>query len=306
MRGICPGLLGLLLASLSIPASADVSSKRAGFSYYSIGDRRAPRPAATHSALLLSGGGDWNIDAFRWFAAKAGHGHIVMLGAYGGGEDGQSFHDVGGVASVETLVFDRRRASFDPRALAILAHADGIFIEGGDQSKYVRFWKGTPIARLIDRAIKNGKPVGGTSAGLAILGGASYGAMDGGSIDSATALNNPLGPAVTIVRDFLHMPFLAHVITDTHFTARNRLGRLIAFIARVRTTSDAGAVGLGIDQESALCVDEGGKARLFASEGRRICMAGRAPQPAGPQARRSARLSPYPDNGRRPWKRNRP
>jgi hypothetical protein len=50
------------------------------------------------------------LDAFRWFAAKAGHGHIVMLGAYGGGEDGQHFYrDVGGVKSVETLVFNSAR-----------------------------------------------------------------------------------------------------------------------------------------------------------------------------------------------------
>jgi beta-aspartyl-peptidase (threonine type) len=248
--------------------SANIPPARPGYSYYSIGDTRAPRPAGTHFALLLSGGGDWDIEAFRWFAAKAGHGHIVMLGAYGGGEDGQSFfRDVGGVKSVESLVFDRRDASFDPKALAILARADGIFIEGGDQSKYVRFWKGTPVARLIDRAVLSGKPVGGTSAGLAVLGGASYGAMDGGSIDATTALRDPEGPAVTIVRDFLHMPFLAHVITDTHFMARNRLGRLIAFIARVRTTSDPRVVGLGVDQDSALCVDASGKGRLFTTNG---------------------------------------
>ncbi|HEV8408081.1 MAG TPA: cyanophycinase [Sphingomicrobium sp.] len=268
MRRILAGLLGIGAFALSLPASADVAPSRAGYSYYWIGDIRAHRPAATQPALLLSGGGDWNIDAFRWFAAKAGHGHIVMLGAYGGGEDGQSFfRDVGGVTSVETLVFDRRDAAFDPRVLAILSHADGIFIEGGDQSKYVRFWKGTPVARLINSGIRSGKPVGGTSAGLAILGGASYGAMDGGSIDASTALHNPQGPAITIVHDFLHMPFLAHVVTDTHFTARNRMGRLIAFIARVRTTSDARAVGLGIDQGSALCVDASGKGRLFTSKG---------------------------------------
>jgi len=215
----------------------------------------------------MSGGGDWNVEAFRWFAAKAGHGHIVMLGAYGGGEDAEHFYrDIGGVASVETLVFNNRAAATDPKVLAVLAHADGIFIEGGDQSKYVRFWKGTPVSRLIDLAIRRGKPVGGTSAGLAILGGASYGAMDGGSIDSPTALRDPGGPAVTIVRNFLHMPFLAHVITDTHLTARSRLGRLIAFVARVRTSSDPSVVGLGIDQGAALCVDGRGIGRLFTSK----------------------------------------
>ena len=258
----------ILVAVLIGCSTASAAADQPAFSYYSIGDIHSLTRGRTEAALLLSGGGEWDVDAFRWFAAKAGHGHLVMLGAYGDGEDGAHFYrDIGGVASVETLVFNSRAAASDPRVLAILAHADGIFIEGGDQSKYVRFWKGTPVARLIDKAIKRGKPVGGTSAGLAILGAESYGAMDGGSIDSATALRNPAGPAVIIVRDFLHMPFLGHVITDTHLTARNRLGRLIAFVARVRTADDPDAVGLGVDQESALCVDARGLGRLFTSKG---------------------------------------
>jgi beta-aspartyl-peptidase (threonine type) len=263
LRGI---LIGAVLIVGFFPAPA--VAEQPPYSYYAVGDIRAPRPDKTQAALLLSGGGDWVLDAFRWFAAKAGHGHVVMLGAYGGGEDGQHFYrDVGGVKSVETLVFNSRAAASDPKVLAILARADGIFIEGGDQSKYVRFWKGTPVARLIDQAIRSGKPVGGTSAGLAVLGGASYGAMDGGSIDSDTAVRDPLGPAVTIVRDFLHMPFLRHVVTDTHFTARNRLGRLVAFVAHVRATSDPAAIGLGVDQESALCVDSNGIGRLLTNKG---------------------------------------
>lgn len=262
-------LLSALLIGCALAASpAEAAPAQPSYSYYSIGDTHAPTPGRTERALLLSGGGDWDLDAFRWFAAKAGHGHIVMLGAYGDGSDGaEFFHDVGGVASVETLVFNSRSPSFDPKVLAVIRHADGIFIEGGDQSKYVRFWKDTPVARLIDRAIRSGKPVGGTSAGLAVLGGAAYGAMDGGSVDSATALRDPLGPAVTIVHGFLHMPFLAHVITDTHFMARNRLGRLIAFLAQERTSSDPAAVGLGVDQESALCVDANGTGKLFTTKG---------------------------------------
>src|ERR1700756_2934157 len=63
------------------------------------------------------------------------------------------------------------------------------------------------------------------------------------------------------------MPFLAHVVTDTHFMARNRLGRLVAFIARVRATSDPQAMGLGVDQDSALCIDASGEGRLFTNGG---------------------------------------
>jgi len=253
----------LVIFALAVPPAAAAKTDP-GYSYYEVGELRAARPAPTHAGLLLVGGGDWPKDAFRWFAGKAGGGHLVILAASGDGERGQEmYRDIGGFASVRTIVFTSRRASFDPHVLKVLASADGIFIAGGDQANYVRYWKGTPVAQAIDQKIASGKPVGGTSAGLAILGQAGYGAMDGGSIESATALADPLGPAVTMVGDFLHMPFLKHVVTDTHFAARNRLGRLIAFLAQVRATTDRRAVGLGIDEDSALCVEADGSARFY-------------------------------------------
>jgi len=235
-----------------------------GYEYYEIGDVAAPRAAATSGALLLVGGGEWEPTAFRWFVEKAGHGHIVVLAASGAGEDNDEFYNViGGVSSVQTFVFHDRKAASDPRVADALKHADGIFIAGGDQSNYARDWKDTPVSRAIDAHVAAGRPLGGTSAGLALLGGAGgYGAMDGGSIDSATALRDPGGTPVTIVHDFLHLPHLKHVVTDTHFNARNRLGRLIAFVAQVRATSDPQAVGLGVDQSSALCVEAKGIGRL--------------------------------------------
>ena len=89
--------------------------------------------------------------------------------------------------------------------LEIVRKADGIFIAGGDQANYVRYWKGTPLNEALNQHVRDGKPLGGTSAGLAIMGAYSYGAMDGGSLTSADALKDPLGPAVTLVDDFLQL-----------------------------------------------------------------------------------------------------
>src|SRR5438477_12326392 len=107
------GLIPTLLLALAVESStwAQAAVNAPAYSHYSIGNVQAPRSGKTEQALLLSGGGDWEVDAFRWFAAKAGHGHIVMIGAYGGGEDDeQFFRDIGGVASVETLEFNSREA----------------------------------------------------------------------------------------------------------------------------------------------------------------------------------------------------
>jgi beta-aspartyl-peptidase (threonine type) len=66
------------------------------------------------------------------------------------------------------------------------------------------------------------------------------------------------------VRDFLHLPYLSHVITDTHFAARDRLGRLVTFVSRLaQEERDPAVAGLGIDQDAALTVDPDGKGRFY-------------------------------------------
>src|SRR5690606_6238309 len=179
------------------------------------------------------GGGDRNIEALRWFLDKAGNGHVVVLRASLGGEIGEEFHAaVGGVASVETFVFEGREAADKREQLARLRKADGNFIAGTDQSRYIRYWKGTPVKQDQEAHVRAGKPLGGTSAGLAILGEFVYGAMDGGSQTSPRALADPLGDGNTIETGFLDIAALRGVITDTHFRERNRLGRLLAFVAK--------------------------------------------------------------------------
>ena len=251
-------LAGLVLAW---PALA------ADYQRHFIGDATLPTPAATGPGLLLMGGGDRNHEALRWFLDKAGNGHVVVLRASFGGEIGEEFHDeVGGVASVETFVFSGRDAASDPAVLASLARADGIFIAGGDQSRYVRYWKGTPVAAALDAHVRAGKPLGGTSAGLAILGEFLYGAMDGGSLVSPRALGDPLGSANTIETGFLHIDALKGVVTDTHFRERGRLGRLLAFVAKAETQAGGRTVtGLGVDEDAAVAVEGDGSARVHAT-----------------------------------------
>ncbi|HET7161504.1 MAG TPA: cyanophycinase [Rhodanobacteraceae bacterium] len=235
------------------------------YEYFAVGDVAAKTPGKTSPGLLLMGGGREIDAAFKWFAAQAGHGHIVILRASGDDElQNWIYRDVGGVASVQTLIFHSRAPASDPRVLAIIKNADGIFIAGGDQANYVRFWKGTPLNTLINAHVHAGRPLGGTSAGLAILGQWGYGAMDGGSITSPEALRDPAGPAVTLVDHFVTLPLLTHTITDTHFVQRKRLGRLLVFVARLAKDHHTAAItGLGVDQDSALLVDANGSARLL-------------------------------------------
>lgn len=242
-----------------------------GYGHFLVGDPAARRPGKVSPGLLLMGGGDRNQDALRWFLGKAGNGRIVVLRASQGGEIGEEFYrDVGGATSVETFVFKDREAASDPALLRSLRAADGVFIGGGDQSRYVRFWRGTPVAQALDAHVRAGKPLGGTSAGLAMLGEYLYGAMDGGSQDSPRALADPLGEGNTIETGFLHLDLLKGVVTDTHFSERNRLGRLIAFVAKAEVLAGPGRslIGLGVDEDAAVAVEGDGRARVYAAHPR--------------------------------------
>ena len=241
-----------------------------GYDRYFIGDAGVPTPGKVSPGLLLVGGGDRNHGALRWFLDHAGNGHVVVLRASMTTDVAdEMYKDVGHVASVETLVFKEQSAASDPAVLRAVENADGIFIAGGDQSRYVRYWKGTPLAAALDAHVRAGKPLGGTSAGLAMLGEYLYGAMDGGSLSSRKALNDPLGPANTIEDGFLHLPLLHGVVTDTHFRERNRLGRLLAFVVKAQTVAgpDRRLIGLGVDEGAAVAVEGDGSGRIYATDG---------------------------------------
>ncbi len=253
----------LVLSLFYVCASAAQST----YDYYRIGDVAAKTPGQVRPGLMMLGGGDWPYDAFRWLFDRAGNGHIVVLRAsYADENQVEMYEKIGGVTSVETLVFHDRKASYDPEVLAVIAHADGIWIAGGDQSNYVKDWKGTPVEDAINRHVASGKPLGGTSAGLAVQGRYVYGAMDGGSLISKEALADSRTNAITLVEDFLRFEplYSAGVITDTHFDARDRQARLVTMMAHVRESHpDAPLLGIGVDEQTALCIDGDGSGRIF-------------------------------------------
>jgi beta-aspartyl-peptidase (threonine type) len=264
------GLAGVAHAADSHEKAHDYRDKN--FDYFVSGDPAAPRAAHTQFGLALMGGGGSVDAAFKFIADRAGHGHIVILRAVSDnsfdpddGDYGKKFvAEWGPAASAETIVFKNRNASSDPRVVKALQNADGIFLAGGDQANYVRYWKGTPVQAALNAHVAANRPIGGSSAGLAVLGHYSYTAFDGGSMESKVALGNPYDSGITLESDFLHFKNLESVITDTHFSKRHRLGRLITFVARLQKEADKNVAGIGIDEKTALLVDDDGTARLAA------------------------------------------
>jgi cyanophycinase-like exopeptidase len=216
--------------------------------------------------VCLMGGATEDDSAMRWFLKRANGGDILVLRASGADGYNNYFYSELGVQvnSVETIVFHNRQASYDEYILRKIDQAEAIWFAGGDQWKYVSYWRGTPLDSAINRAIAiRNIAIGGTSAGMAILGNFYFTAQNG-TVTSQIALANPFNNLVTIDSTaFIKNKFLINTITDSHFDNPNRKGRLVAFMARIFSDYGVFAKAIACDEYTAVCIDTNGIARVF-------------------------------------------
>lgn len=299
--------VALVLANaLCLATTAAAAAGKKPYSYFVTGNVDATvqinTPPTTPSVVLMGGGPDVD-SAFRWMITRAGiqpgtGGHFVVIRATGTeAYDPYIFYSdasntvsttwadgwVGGASlgltSVETLVIPSIAAANDPFVNAVVGQAHALFIAGGDQSDYIKYWKGTELDRTLQNLMARNVPIGGTSAGLAVLGQFDYAALKG-TVTSTQALGDPYNKYMTLDPSplslsggFLAPPILANTIVDAHLDARDRMGRLITFVARLvapsATTGCPGGIlstgtaataarGIGVDVETALLVQGNG------------------------------------------------
>ena len=205
------------------------------------------------------GGGTDVDEAFLWWRDLVAGGDVVVLRASGAdGYNDYLFEDIGGCDSVETLLVDTRALADDPYVAFRIEHAEGVFIAGGDQAEYLLAWKDAAVEDALAAAWRHGAVLGGTSAGAAVLGELVYAAYND-SVYSDEALADPYNQYMTLDRDFLALEPLAGWITDTHFRERDRMGRLVGFVARIVADGwAANARGMGVDESTALVVGPDG------------------------------------------------
>lgn len=227
-----------------------------------VGDTGNVNTAATPGFVLMGGSTDVD-EAITWMLQRSGGGDIVIIRSFGGTGYNQYMFDLWPVNSVETIVIASRAEANNPTIVNKLRNAEALFIAGGDQWEYVDFWKGTATNDAIDYLINTKKvPVGGTSAGCMILGQACFDAQRG-SVLSSEVLQNPYNRLVTFTTDFIHIPVLNNTITDTHYDDPDRRGRQFGFMARLFQDSAYKSKGIGVQERTAVCIDENNIAKVY-------------------------------------------
>lgn len=222
------------------------------------------------AGYALMGGGSDLDEAFRFLCEKGVGGDFLILRAAGDDDYNPYVQSLCKMNSVATLIIPSREAANDPRVAEIIRNAEVVFIAGGDQARYINWWQGTPVQDALNAHVGAGKPIGGTSAGLAVLGEFIYSsqgdAPDDPNLTSALALSDPYSRRVTVRRDFLKIDLLRNTLTDTHFAKRDRMGRSLVFLARlVEDRWSENPREIAVDEKSAVLVESDGRARVIGS-----------------------------------------
>lgn len=300
-------VLGLVIAEHGA-ALANKKETKAPYTYTVVGNAdREPLilQAPVNPSFVLMGGGPDVDEGFRYLIRQAGvtphnGGRFVVIRASGDGAynpyifysnpdsststspiDGWVGGASLGLSSVETLVVPSVEAANHPEVERIVKRANAVWIAGGDQANYIKFWKGTALERVIQGHLDRKTPLGGTSAGLAVLGQYDFAALNG-TVTSSQALGNPYNKYMTLDPTdangnlttgggFIAPSALANTITESHFDERDRMGRLITFMSRlIASNGSAGAStgcmggvlpaatlarGIGLGVETALLVE---------------------------------------------------
>ncbi len=237
------------------------------YRYFRVGNPTDLRSTNIRPGFALIGGGKDLDDAFAWLCERAGGGDFLILRATGDDAYNPYVNQLCKLNSVATLVIPNREAAKSPFVARTIRSASVIFISGGNQANYVNFWRDTPVQTALNDAIARGIPLGGTSAGLAIQGEFGYTAQndspDGPDLSSRETLSDPFHFRITIERGFLKISPLDATITDTHFSARDRLGRLLTFMARILDSGDEKVVrAIGVDERTAVLLESDGQAHV--------------------------------------------
>jgi cyanophycinase len=250
-------------------AAAPRGTAQAKYQYIRIGSQQDVTTKASAGYALMGGGSDLD-EAFQWLCGKAPGGDFLVLRAAGDDDYNDYVNKLCHANSVATLIIPSREAAGDPKVAEIIGQAEAVFIAGGDQARYMNWWQRSPVQDALNAHIAAGKPIGGTSAGLAVLGEYVYSAQgdapDDDGLTSAQAMANPYFHRVTVRRDFLQIPLLHNTLTDSHFAKRDRMGRTLVFLARiVQDGWSARPREIAIDEKSAVLIEADGRARVIGS-----------------------------------------
>jgi len=231
-------------------------------------------PVCHGPAFDFGGGGpdvneaiQWMIDKVRGASGPGGPAlDVAVLRCSGGEGYNAPVLALNGVNSVETILGTGEADFEDPAVAQAVARAEVVFFAGGNQANYIRFIRGTATDRAVRTVVARGGGLGGTSAGAAIQGAVIHDAL-AGSATGRQALADPYDRRIHFTEGWFGSLHLGNTLFETHTQlgggGYDRIGRLLAFLARVVQDRRTPMLGIGLSAGASLVVDASGLAKVL-------------------------------------------
>ena len=169
------------------------------------------------------------------------------------------------IAHVHRLDIESREDASSPSALRILDGATGVFFTGGDQLKITSQIGDTPTFARVQEIYARGGVVAGTSAGASVM-------SETMLVASGSDTSDPVRPPLLFAPG---LGFASEMLIDQHFSERGRMARLIGAISQ-----HPRVLGVGIDEDTALILEEERHFRVLGAGGVYVVDASRATRSA--------------------------
>lgn len=195
--------------------------------------------------LMVVGGGNRPVEATRKFVEwSGGPKSRILVITWATAEEDSSFEGTQKVflAANAPVVEHAATRPLDPekraKLIAQIKDATGIYFGGGDQNRIMDVLRDDELLKMIRAKYAAGTPVGGTSAGAAVLsdpmmtGEADLKILDGSKVGLRVGLG-----------------LIPEIMWDQHFLIRQRHNRLFGFVMQ-----NPKYLGVGIDEANAVLV----------------------------------------------------
>lgn len=256
-------LIAALLPAASATAQSNPYSKPRGMTTYMTGNAaNSARTAVGGPAVLLMGGGLEVDNAFknRAYPIINGGDIVVLRTGKSSGYNSYLYNLTTGTTkpdSVETLVIDTVAKANSDYVKWAIENAEMVWMAGGDQSQYINVWQDTNVELAIRTAYDRGAVIGGTSAGSHVCGDFIYDPDGVSAVTGTEAIANPYRSSMIISPFMVDMPLMYDIITDTHFQQRSRMGRTMAFMARLRQDNRTDVIrAIACNEKAAIFIDK--------------------------------------------------
>ena len=197
--------------------------------------------------LIIIGGGSIPDSLFEFFAADCGGKNQPVVYIPTATTD-EEFIQKGehlikfssrGFTNLSTIHTRNKKEADDPKNIALMRNAKGLFFGGGDQQLIADAYAGTKLYDEFIALLNRGGVIMGTSAGATIMGSL----MVGGDARDDISKKYNFNPAFS---------FMTNTALDQHVLARNRQFDLISVIENY-----PGTLGIGMDESTAIIVEAG-------------------------------------------------